>query len=128
MKKRNDIILITAILLIAVAGIVFYTVNKKSATPSDKVKITVDTQLYKEVSLNEDQVIEVKIDDEVKNIVEIKDNKVFMREADCPDQVCVHQKTIEKDGELIICLPNKVVVTIEGADSTDSEGTDSVAN
>ena len=36
-----------------------------------------------------------------------------MLEADCPDQLLLHQKAISKDKESIICLPNRVVVTVE---------------
>ena len=42
-----------------------------------------------------------------------------MEEADCPDLLCVHQKAISKEGESIICLPNKVVVTIRGGEETE---------
>ena len=34
------------------------------------------------------------------------------------DQICVHQRAISKNGESIICLPNKVVVSIEGAEDS----------
>ncbi|KAI4447103.1 hypothetical protein C823_001622 [Eubacterium plexicaudatum ASF492] len=38
--------------------------------------------------------------------------------ADCPDQLCVHQKAISGQGETIVCLPNKIVVEIaEGEDA-----------
>ena len=42
-----------------------------------------------------------------------------MIEADCPDQLCVHQKAISKDRETIVCLPNKVVVEVKS--KTESE-------
>lgn len=125
MKRKNDLILIAVIVVIAAAGFIFYSINKKETGPQDKVQILINASLYKEVNLNEDQTIEITEDGEVKNVVEIKDNKVSVIEANCPDQVCIHQKTIEKDGEMIICLPNKVVVTIVGSEASD---TDSVAN
>ena len=46
------------------------------------------------------------------NIIDIKDGQVSMTEADCHNQVCVHHKPIEKNGQSIICLPHKVVVEI----------------
>ena len=45
--------------------------------------------------------------------IEIKNGEASMIEADCPDQICVHEKAISADGESIICLPNKIVVEVE---------------
>ncbi|OYP37556.1 hypothetical protein CG709_05765 [Lachnotalea glycerini] len=42
----------------------------------------------------------------------IKDQKAKMEEANCPDKLCVHQKSIDKTGETIVCLPHKVVITV----------------
>ena len=45
---------------------------------------------------------------------EIKNGEASMIEADCPDQIYVHEKAIiSSDGESIICLPNKIVVEVE---------------
>ena len=38
-----------------------------------------------------------------------------MTSADCPDHLCVKQKAISKEGESIICLPNKVIVEVDSA-------------
>lgn len=42
-----------------------------------------------------------------------------MTSADCPDHLCVKQKAISKGGESIICLPNKVVVTVKSDMKSD---------
>ena len=42
-----------------------------------------------------------------------------MIEADCPDQLCVHQKKISMNHESIICLPNRVVVEIESSENSE---------
>ena len=43
----------------------------------------------------------------------------WLVDADCPDKLCVHQGKIDKTGEVITCLPNKLTVTVIGADSGD---------
>ena len=55
----------------------------------------------------------------------IADGQVWMEEASCPDKLCVHQGKIQYAGQSIICLPNKVSVTIE--DEQDKNGVDAVA-
>ena len=53
-----------------------------------------------------------------KNILVIKDGKAYMSHADCPDKTCVRTGGISKTGEQIICLPNKVYISIIGAEET----------
>ena len=45
-----------------------------------------------------------------------------MEWADCPDQVCVNHRAVERDGESIICLPNKVVVSVESSEANELDG------
>ena len=40
-------------------------------------------------------------------------------EADCPDQLDVKQGYISKVGEVIVCLPNRLVIEIKGVDEGD---------
>ena len=54
-----------------------------------------------------------------KNVIQIKDGKVSMTYASCPDQLCVSQNDICFDKESIICLPNKVVLTISSDKKSD---------
>ena len=61
----------------------------------------------------------------VKNVVVIEDGTVKMESASCDNQICVKHKLISKDGESIICLPNKVVVEVR---SEKNNAIDSVAD
>ncbi len=35
-----------------------------------------------------------------------------MTEANCADQVCVHTRPADREGQSIVCLPNRVVVEV----------------
>lgn len=48
------------------------------------------------------------------NKIEIKDGRVRMLEASCPNHLCIHQGWIRFEGQSIVCLPNKVTVTVRG--------------
>lgn len=50
------------------------------------------------------------------NLIEIGDEKVRVIEASCPDQLDVKQGYISKVGEVIVCLPNRLVIEIKGID------------
>ena len=45
-----------------------------------------------------------------------------MKEADCPDKLCVHQKAISAENESIVCLPNRVVVTVTNSKKEGMDG------
>ncbi len=46
--------------------------------------------------------------------VRIHDGKVWVSKTDCPTRVCVHTGKISTAGESIVCVPNGLVIRIEG--------------
>mgnify|MGYP002545261715 FL=1 len=123
--KKKDLILICSVLVLAAAfWLVPRAVGLFGNSKEQKLRITVSGEEYGSYSLEEDQVI--KVGD--TNVCEIKDKKVSMISADCPDQLCIHQRTIQLQGETIVCLPNKVVLEITGTRQTDQEALDGVVN
>ena len=53
------------------------------------------------------------IDETPIGAVIVRDGKVFVPEADCPDKLC-GKSEISKSGSSIVCLPNHLSVIIEG--------------
>lgn len=123
--KKKDLILICSVLVLAAAfWLVPRAVGLFGNSKEQKLRITVSGEEYGTYSLEEDQVI--KVGD--TNVCEIKDKKVTMISADCPDRLCIHQRPIQLQGETIVCLPNKVVLEITGTKQTDQEALDGVVN
>jgi hypothetical protein len=52
------------------------------------------------------------------NVIEIKNGRVHIKEASCPNKLCVYQGWIDRGS--IICLPNRVVVSIGGVNQRQS--------
>lgn len=48
-----------------------------------------------------------------KSVVEVSDTGVRMLESDCPDKICVHMGWIKRAGQVIVCMPNRVIITLE---------------
>lgn len=59
----------------------------------------------------------ITTEDSDSNTFCIKDHKVTMKTASCPDQICVRTKGISKTGESIVCLPHQVVLAITSSDT-----------
>ena len=108
--------------MLCIAGLIFCALHFLSPNGSS-VKIEVDSKTAAVFSLDENRTYTVKKNGKVTNVVEIKDKKVSVSAADCPDKICVNHREISKSGESIICLPNKVVISIEG----ENEEVDGVA-
>ena len=111
--KKNDWILAAAIFFVAVLTIGLQLL--KTTDEYSEVEIQVNGELYGRYRLEQDQ--EIDVND--KNKVLIKDRKVRMEDADCPDQICVNHRAILRDGESIICLPNQTIVTIRGGEEPE---------
>ena len=116
-RFRNDIILIAFVLVICAVGCLYLFVFRQSG---DMVQITVDGVLYGTYSLSEDRVEEIRTGEDGHNRLIIRDGKAVMETASCPDGICVSHRPIFRVGESIVCLPNRVVVTVIGADDADA--------
>ncbi len=124
MKKfgKRDMILIAALLLLCIA--VFGIWMLTGSEGGGYVQITVDGKVLGQYPLDKEQDIPIQLDGETVNLLKICDGQADMTWADCPDGLCVRQKAISKTNESIVCLPHKVVVTIEEA---KEESFDSIA-
>lgn len=111
MKKR-DIIFLGILSAVAIVLLLWFMLGYREE--GMKVEITIDGEMYGSYSLNEEQEIAIETEGIVTNILVIEDGKADMIRANCPDKLCVHQAAVSHAGETIVCLPNKVVVTVVG--------------
>ena len=114
-KQKNDAIFIAALFLVfAVVGALFLIFGKKG----DTVIVTVDKAVYGEYPLHRDTTVEIRSQGSC-NLLIIRDGCAFVESASCPDGICVSHKPISLDGESIICLPNKVVISVSSENKPD---------
>ena len=55
-----------------------------------------------------------------RNVLVIREGKARVEEATCPDGICAAHKPISREGESIVCLPHRVVITVH-AENGDQE-------
>ncbi|MCR4676582.1 MAG: NusG domain II-containing protein [Sphaerochaetaceae bacterium] len=116
-KKKADIILIAALLLAALSFLLFQLFSRQSGAV---VKVSVGGEVVKELSLYRDQRYEINGVNGGFNTLVIENGQAWIEDADCPDALCVHMGKISFEGQSIVCLPHKVVVTVEGKASQSS--------
>ena len=123
--KKKDILLIGSVVILAA---LFWLVPRVTGMLREdgklQLRITVAGEEYGTYSLEKEQTI--KIQD--TNVCEIKDGKVTMISAQCPDQLCRKQGPVFRPGETIVGLPNKVVLEIKGSGETETNPLDATVN
>jgi hypothetical protein len=52
-------------------------------------------------------------------VIRIADGALQVMDSPCPEKICVKSGKIHSPGEWIACLPNQVLITIEGREPQD---------
>ena len=79
-----------------------------STTESSLAEIYSDGELLHRVDLSMDQSFTVE-SEYGTNVVTVKDGKIAVTEATCPDHYCM-QRGFCNGGTMIVCLPNRLVI------------------
>jgi hypothetical protein len=116
LKKTDYILLGTIIFIGVIIGLVIFLKSESG----NSVQIRVNGDVIADLNLNENQNYEIKGADGATNLLIIKDGKAWIKEASCPDGLCINMGKISQNGQSVICLPNKVVVEII-SDTTEAD-------
>lgn len=120
--KKQDILLLAGLLVIfLVLGAVLLLTRENGAT----VVVRVAGEETAAFRLDKTTTYIIDGANGGTNELIIENGEVWLNDASCPDQLCVHQGKIRYVGESIICLPNQVSVTIEG--EPEEDGVDVIA-
>jgi len=108
LKAGDFFIIIVAVALIVILFTKFFF----SRPAEQQVKITGrSSQEYYE--LNEDRVVEVEGPLGITKVI-IEDGEVWVENSPCREKICMRMGRIKRTGDQLICIPNRVVVEIEG--------------
>ena len=82
----------------------------------DRVVVTVNGEVYATYALSENVEVDIRTgaNGEQLNRLVIRDGQATVETASCPDGICAAHHPVSRDGESIICLPHKVVISVEG--------------
>jgi len=124
MKKFEKIIAGVILFLSFVSiGIMMFS---KSNAPNSNVVIKVNDKVVKEIPMNnssESKIYDFNFNDHIGQ-VELKNSKVRILEMSrdlCPNGICSKTGWIDKTYQSIVCLPNKITITIQGGKEKGDE-------
>ena len=113
MKNRYWIMLLAGILALCL-GLIFLP---SQGTPAELVQIKYGGQTTS-VDLSADQELVFQAEDGSYNAVTVRDGKIAVSEANCPDQYCVNRGFCS-GGTPIVCLPHGLVIEFLGKQEID---------
>lgn len=116
MKKQELILMIIVLAMALSAMAVIHFAHSEGGA---YVVVTLDDEEIERYPLEEDGVYELTGHEGGHNELHVQDGKAFISDATCPDKLCVKQKEISHAGEMIVCLPNHIIVKIEGAEDSE---------
>lgn len=118
-KRRHDIILGLLLLIIAATLFAVDVTGVSGSSRNKTVIVSIDGKKEAEYPLKEDGVYLLEGSHLGTNKLVIKDEKAYIEEASCPDKQCMKQGKISKAGEMLVCLPNRVVIKIVDANEEE---------
>lgn len=110
---RGDKILLAVLVLLALAGIGWEMASLPVADHR-QVEVLVDGRVVRTVALDGHQE-EFRISGVGGyDVIQVDGSRVRVRDADCPDKLCIKMGWINRPPQQIVCVPNHVVVRVVG--------------
>jgi hypothetical protein len=127
MVRLWDIIIIVLLLFLSFVPFSIFSyqqakINAQSENMDYVAVISVDGQELERVKLTGHTGTEFLDIPEIActpNTVEVKEEEIRIRSSICPEQICINTGYISKPGPAIICLPHRVVISVEGGNMGD---------
>ncbi len=109
--KSGDLFIVCLVLL---AAVVLFLLGLRGETAAH-AEVTVNAAPAKVLPLDQDGSYPIG----GHLTVVIESGSIRIEDADCPDRFCVRMGSIRSPGQMLVCLPNQIVVRIVGTGETE---------
>lgn len=112
MTKYNKILIGSVLALAVLSYLIFFLVYRESAP------------LIAQISVNGTTVAQINLNSSRPNrlinisgplgtsVVEVKPGAIRMKFSPCPDKCCMKTGWIDQPGQVIVCVPNRIIIKI----------------
>lgn len=108
--NKNDYKMLIIIILLIVIMFCFIYFNKNSGNTA---KVYYKNDLIKTINLKYDNIYKVT-GENGEIVIEVKNNMIRVVQENSDKHLCSKQGFIKNKNETITCLPNKILITIDG--------------
>lgn len=131
-KKTLGTILKSLIAVVFILSVVVVYLQYSYFAKGNYAYIYQDGELLYEIDLSDTKTKEYTIEykngtETGYNVVQVKDHKIGIVEADCPDKTCVHMGMTSSSSFPITCLPHKLIIEIKES-NTSSDTVDIITH
>ena len=112
-KRKKIFADLTLILALIFVGLSVFLIMELTRKDGAYISVEVDGAEAQVISLSEDGTYVLG---DGSNVLVVEGGEAYMKHADCPDGTCIRTGKISRTGEKIVCLPNRVYITVMGAD------------
>lgn len=105
-------------LFITMAAILLLMLLHQEDTKEKTAVIIQDGVIIKSIRLDLiDKKVTIEYNGKYPGIIEAEKGRIRFFEAACPDKVCVETGWISHTGQIAVCLPDNIIIKIEGTDT-----------
>lgn len=115
LKTHKFWVFMFVVILVVCIGALFLL----SQNSGETVLIYHKDELVCKMDIDKDEIREFAFDEGV-NVVEVKSHEVYVKSADCKNQICVNSKPISAVGSVIVCAPHSFTVKVSGESAEDA--------
>ncbi|MFP5528231.1 NusG domain II-containing protein [Peptococcus simiae] len=115
MPKSNKKWLTAILALLVISGLAAYGISHWQ-TGGHIAKVYLNDKVIRSIDLDKvKKAYTFRVDgpDGHYNIIEVSPGAIRIKEANCPDQICVNQGAISNGVEPIVCLPHRLMIKID---------------
>ena len=121
-KLKGDLLIVGIILLLAATFFLINVIRDRESSGEGSVLLIRDGSVTASFPLSEDITVTLWNEERTHyNLLMIRDGSAEISDANCPDKICVRSKAIARDGESIICLPHRLVLSVHSERESDMD-------
>ncbi|TLS49995.1 NusG domain II-containing protein [Paenibacillus antri] len=113
--KKGDLWILFSMLLMVTSVYILKWLHQSPEEALQKptiARIELDGKLYRDVELSGvSEMIEIRTS-KGYDLLKVDNGGIEVAESDCPEKICMSYGKIDRVGEVIICLPNRMFIKI----------------
>ena len=120
LKTKTWILIFSVVLVICLAATAFLYLHSSN---SSTVTILQDGKIIREIDLSavkNPYSFVVNDPNGGSNTILVEPGRICVKDADCPDLVCVHRGWLSDSSAPIVCIPHRLVIQIGGDSPVDT--------